>query len=621
MKKFINRVSSLVLVLSIFLVYEKQASAVELHNQDEFNQVMVTYKSNEQEVKTVEVPTGHSTSEFLDKLEKQPNVANVEPDYTMDRTVTANDPEYSKQWYHQVIGTEEAWKVTTGSNDIVVAVIDDGIDLHHKDLKNQIILPYDIVLNRKSFIPIGAGHGTHVSGIIAGTLNNGVGGTGIAPNVKIMPINVFDGESALYSDVIKGIQYAIDHDADIINLSIGGTEPSEILNDAIQRAFKAGILVVAAAGNEGKNIYDYPAAYDHVLAVSATDSSDKIADFSNYGTDIDLAAPGTRIFSTLPDNEYGFLSGTSMATPVVTGVAALVWAANPSLTNVQIEEQLYKTAVDLGPKGKDIYYGYGRINASEAVKVMKIIQEETPTLTVNEIADYQTIITGKFSSSIQNGTISIYTKDTTLATTELINQDTFSISIPKQKAGTKVYIKVDHPTILPIEMTVIDQTPPIKPTVNSVTDHTAQIKGIAEAGTTVKVQKGSDLLGTAIVNGLGEFTVFLNKEQMSGTKLKITATDSAGNISVPVVKTVLDKTSPAAPVVNKVTKKTTNITGKAEPYTIAYLQKNGKIIGTTKVTSKGTYSIKISKKNATKTLYIYVKDKAKNISKKVAVTF
>ena len=229
----------------------------------------------------------------------------MEPDYTMNRTVTANDPEYSKQWYHQIIGTEEAWKVTTGSDDIVVAVIDDGIDLHHRDLKNQIISPYDVVLNSKSRISIGE-HGTHVSGIIASTMNNGVGGTGIAPNVKIMPINVFDGDSALYSDVIIGIQYAIEHDADIINLSIGGTEPSEMLNDAIQSAYKAGILVVAAAGNEGKNIYDYPAAYDHVLAVSATDSSDKIADFSNYGTDIDLAAPGTEIYSTLPHNQYGF---------------------------------------------------------------------------------------------------------------------------------------------------------------------------------------------------------------------------------------------------------------------------------------------------------------------------
>ena len=168
---------------------------------------------------------------------------------------------------------------------------------------------------------------------------------------------------------------------------------------------------------------------------------------------------------------------------------------------------------------------------------------------------------------------------------------------------------------------LVDQTPPAQPTVNSIADNTTQITGTAEAESTVTVQSGSKLLGTTIANSLGEFTVILNKKQTAGTKLKITATDSAGNISTAVTKTVLDKTPPAAPVVNKVTSKTTKITGKAEPYSTVYLEKNGKIIGSAKATSKGTFSIKISKKNATKTLYIYVKDKAKNKSKKVAVTF
>ncbi len=470
----------------------------------------------------------------------------MEPDYVMNRAATSKDPSYSQQWYHQIIGTEDAWKVTTGSDNIVVAVIDDGIDLHHRDLKGQIISPYDVVLNSKSRISTGE-HGTHVSGIIASTMNNGVGGTGIAPHVKIMPINVFDGEDALYSDVIIGIQYAIEQDADIINLSIGGTEPSEMLNDAIQSAYKAGILIVAAAGNEGENTHDYPAAYDHVLAVSATDSSDRIADFSNYGTDIDLAAPGSEIYSSVPHNKYEFWSGTSMATPVVAGVAALVWSANPSLTNAQVEEQLYRTADDLGPSGKDIYYGNGRVNASKAVEVIEKNEQNPPVL--------------------------------------------------------------------------VDQTPPAQPTVNSIADNTTQITGTAEAESTVTVQSGSKLLGTTIANSLGEFTVILNKKQTAGTKLKITATDSTGNISTAVTKIVLDKTPPAAPVVNKVTSKTTKITGKAEPYSTVYLEKSGKIIGSAKATSKGTFSIKISKKNATKTLYIYVKDEAKNKSKKVAVTF
>lgn len=537
MRKWINRVCSLTLVLSLFPVYEKQPVTAQAQalSQENVSQVMVTYQSNQEGICSIEVPAEESMSDFINKLEKKPNIMSAEPDYRMSRLATNNDPKYSKQWYHQIIGTEDAWNVTTGSDDIVVAVIDDGIDLHHRDLKNQIIAPYDVVLNSTSRISVGE-HGTHVSGIIASTMNNGVGGTGIAPNIKIMPINVFDGENALYSDVIAGIQYAIDQDADIINLSIGGTDPSEMLNEAIQRAYEAGILIIAAAGNEGENMYDYPAAYDHVLAVSATDSYDRLADFSNYGSYIDLAAPGTDIYSTLPHNQYEYMSGTSMATPVIAGVAALVWSANPSLTNTQIEEQLYKTADDLGPVGRDIFFGNGRINAEKAVKI-------------------------------------------------------------------------------------VDKISLAKPIVNDIADNSTKIMGTAEAGVTIKVESGSKLLGTAIVNRLGEFTVVLDKKQTAGTKVTIIAIDRTGNSSNAVIKTVLDKTPPAAPVVNKVTSKSKKITGKAESYSTIYLEKNKKIIGSAKATSKGTFSIKISKKNTTKTVYIYAKDKAKNTSKKVAVTF
>ena len=193
MRKLLNRVCSLTLVLSLLPICEKYPIAAKIQDQDESNQVMVTYKSNQEGVKTIDVPTGESTSDFINKLENQPEIGKVEADYTMNRSATLNDPLYPEQWYHQTIGTEDAWKVTTGTNDIVVAVIDDGIDLHHQDLSNKIISPYDVVSNSKLHIPIGD-HGTHVSGIIAGTMNNGFGGTGIAPNVKIMPINVFDGD-------------------------------------------------------------------------------------------------------------------------------------------------------------------------------------------------------------------------------------------------------------------------------------------------------------------------------------------------------------------------------------------------------------------------------------------
>lgn len=531
MRKVINRVCSLTLVLSLLPVYEKQPIAAKI--QDESNQVMVTYKSNKEDVKTIEVPSGESTSAYINKLENQPNIVHVEPDYAMNRSATLNDPLYSEQWYHQTIGTEDAWKVTTGSNNIIVAVIDDGIDLHHRDLINQIISPYDVVLNSKSRISIGEGHGTHVSGIIASTMNNGLGGTGIASNVKIMPINVFDGDSALYSDVITGIQYAIDHHADIINLSIGGTESSKMLNDAIQRAYKAGILVVAAAGNDGENVYDYPAAYDHVLAVSATDESDKIADFSNYGRDIDLAAPGTNIYSTLPYNQYDYMSGTSMATPVVAGVAALVWSANSAFTNDQIEAQLYKTADDLGPRGKDIYYGNGRVNASKAVKVMETNQKDTVAvkLIVNSIADNTNIITGTAEAgttiNIQEGSKSLGT-----AITNSLGKWTFFLD-KRQTAGTKLKITATDSTrhiSSSVTMTVQDKTAPAAPTINKVTSKLAYVTGTSEKGATVYIYKGKTYLGKAVVSPKGTFKVKI-KVQKKGSNLTVYAKDHANNQS------------------------------------------------------------------------------------------
>lgn len=615
-----NLVLPLALVLSLFPAVEKQPAAADIQNQ-ESKQVMVTYKSNEEDVKTVDVPTGESTGDFVQKLQDRPNVANVEPDNFMHLSDTVNDPQYSEQWYQHVIGTDNAWNVTTGSNDMIVAVIDDGIDLNHRDLKNQIISPYDAILNSTSEIPVGE-HGTHVSGIIASKMNNAFGGTGIAPHVKIMPVNVFNGEEALYSDVISGIDYAIDHHADIINLSLGGTEQSEMLNDAIQRAYKAGIIIVAAAGNESTNAFDYPAAYDHVIGVSATDAFDRFAsDFSNYGSDIDLAAPGTDIFSTLPNNRFGYMTGTSMATPIVAGVAALVWSANPSFTNTQIEEQLFNTADDLGPQGKDIYYGYGRINASKAVAIVSAVNQKEWSLSVNEISDSDTLVTGTLSDIVPNGKITIYTEEKILATSKIENQDKFTIEIPKQLANTKIYIKVDHPTIYPVMKIVVDKTTPSEPVVPLIGDNSNLVTGTAEVDATVIVQSGSQQLGVARVDSSGEFQVIMIKKQKAGTVLTVSAIDAAGNVSSAKKVRVLDKTAPAKPVVDKVSSKTTRITGKAEAYSTVYLQKDSKIIGSAKANAKGKFSIKIIRKNANKTLYIYTIDIAKNVSKRVTVTF
>lgn len=190
----------------------------------------------------------------------------------------------------------------------------------------------------------------------------------MAPNVKIMPVNVFEGDGATSYDVAYGIVYAVDHGANVINLSLGLYSATVYEAEAVQYAVSKGVVLVAAAGNDDIDFPVYPAAFDPVIAVSATDSSDWITDFSNYGDYIDLAAPGVNIYSTFPGSSYYSLTGTSMAAPIVSGTAALVLSKNPLLTRGEVESILRKSTVDLGGKGWDVFYGYGRVDAYKAVR-------------------------------------------------------------------------------------------------------------------------------------------------------------------------------------------------------------------------------------------------------------
>lgn len=315
----------------------------------------------------ISVPKGKSTEAFINELIKDPDVLYAEPNYVCKVTeTTPNDPYYKDQWYIPEIEAQKAWDITEGSSNIIVAVIDTGVDVNHPDLKDKIVKPYNVLTNSTDVTDY-SGHGTHVSGIIAATIDNGVGIAGIAPHVKIMPVAVFSGDSAYDSDVASGIKYAVDNGARVINLSLGESSPSFLLEDAVDYAYEKGAVVVAAAGNEGMNERFYPAAYPNVISVAATDESDKRADFSNYDSTVDLAAPGTDIYSTWPGGSYESLSGTSMACPMVSAVAALVLSKNPSLTNCQVKSILFNSADDLGEPGIDPYYGYGRVDAYKAL--------------------------------------------------------------------------------------------------------------------------------------------------------------------------------------------------------------------------------------------------------------
>jgi subtilisin len=232
------------------------------------------------------------------------------------------------------------------------------------------------------------GHGTHVSGTVA-AIDNNIGVIGAAPEVNLYALKVLgeDG-SGSYSDIISALQWAVDNHMDVASMSLGGLVRLKALEDACDSAYESGVVIVAAAGNEGRRKVSYPAAYNSVIAVTATDDTDTRASFSNYGPQIELAAPGVGINSTLPTYKvtltetyglnYGTLRGTSMATPHVTGAVALLLTTsvptdydtntNGQWDPAEVRQRLQDTATDLGAAGKDIYYGYGLVNASAAVE-------------------------------------------------------------------------------------------------------------------------------------------------------------------------------------------------------------------------------------------------------------
>ncbi len=309
------------------------------------------------------------------EYEADPNVEYAEPNGIVHALLVPNDENYTQQWAHQMIESEYAWNTTTGDPSVLVAVVDTGIDYTHPDLDaNYVALGYDWVNNDNDPVDDHY-HGTHCAGIIAAEINNYIGVAGLA-QIKIMTEKVLDsGGYGTFEDVASGILHAADQGADIISMSLGAHYNSAVVYDAVKNASDRGVLLVAAAGNIRWSVKLYPAAYGEVIAVAATDQNDNPADWPDwYGYDsgsafgdwIELAAPGDDIYSTLPWG-YGYGSGTSAAAPHVVGVAALIWSQFPDITRDQVRVQLRRTTVDKGDPGFDIYYGYGRINASGAV--------------------------------------------------------------------------------------------------------------------------------------------------------------------------------------------------------------------------------------------------------------
>ena len=304
---------------------------------------------------------------ILEKYRSDPSVEYAEPNYIRHASVTTNDTYYNLQWGIVKIKADEAWDIDKGDTSIIVAVLDTGVDSNHPDLQAKLYSGYDFV-NNDPDSDDDNGHGTHVAGIIGAITNNTEGVAGTSWYCRIMPVKVLDSAgSGNDGDIASGLLYASVNGVKIINMSFGAVGTSSTLNNALSTAYDRGCVLIAAAGNDGVSVEFYPAAYEKCIAVSATDSNDLKASFSNYGSWIDVAAPGVNILSTLPGNNYGYESGTSMAVPFVSGVAALVFARYPNSSNSEVELRLKLGTDDIGPIGKDIYFGYGRINALKAI--------------------------------------------------------------------------------------------------------------------------------------------------------------------------------------------------------------------------------------------------------------
>lgn len=338
-------------------------------------------------------------SEKIRIFRQNKNVEYVVPNY-IRRVVefpedAPNDPEYENQWALKNINAQEAWirlKETSPLEEVKVAVIDTGLDTKHEDLKDRVCAGYDFVDMDEdpSHGPYNEEHASHVAGIIAASTNNeiGVAGTaGIAP-VKIMPLRVLEAGSGDDYTIAQAIYYAADKGAKVINMSLGGYGESPLLTNACNYAFSKGVVVVAAAGNNGADTENYtPASIPGVITVAATDSNNETAYFSNFGSHVELAAPGVDVLSTLPGNKYEAYSGTSMSTPFVSAAAALLISKNPKLSIIEVEQYLTDSSKDLGESGKDTNFGYGLLDLDGALKIKEI----KPRLEITNLSDKSTV--------------------------------------------------------------------------------------------------------------------------------------------------------------------------------------------------------------------------------------
>jgi len=479
-------------------------------------------------------------------LRRNPKIAFVEKNFVAQANLVPNDPSFVNQWHLQKVSAPAAWDLTTGSSAVKVAVIDSGVDPAHPDLVNKLVPGYNFLGGSTSDTHDVYGHGTAVAGVIGADTNSGIGVAGLGWNSSVMPLVVVSSSNiATYADIASAINYAADHGAKVINMSLGGTSYSSTLQSAVNYAWSKGVVIVAAAGNNSSSAGFYPAALNNVVAVSATESNDTLSSFSNFGSWITVSAPGNYIFTTNNGGGYGNWQGTSFASPQVAAVAALLFAKNPSLSNQQVVDLIRNNADDLGAAGFDTSFGWGRINAYRAIQAV----QSTPNLSVS--------ITSPVSNSSVSGTVNVTTSvssqapvsrvdlyvDGLLYATNSSSPFTFgwdttgltgSHTLMAKAFDSSGYSATSSPTTVSIGQ--VDSTPPDVQVTGVVYDGksrtiTASVSDAQSAIVKVEFYVDGKLKATDTAN---PWSVKINARPMGGGSHSVQARayDTAGNVGV-----------------------------------------------------------------------------------------
>ena len=445
-------------------------------------------------VQVVTVPKGQA-KEKAKAYSSKAKVAYAEPDFVTEALGSPDDALFGNQWNMVKVQAPQAWEVTTGSSSINIAILDTGVDQDHPDLASKIIS--NVNFSGSNTTDDIHGHGTHVAGIAAASTNNGLGVAGLGYDTTIMNVKVLsDTGSGTYSGLAAGIVWAADNGAEIINMSLGGSAPSSTLEDAVNYAWSKGVVVVAAAGNSGNDLAWYPAYYANSIAIAATGANDALASWSNYGDWVDVAAPGASIYSTVKGGSYWYMSGTSMASPHVAGLAALVFTTvsdtdGDGKLNDEVRSRIEATCDDIGVSG----IGYGRINAAQAVGDVAPVVPGTITGTITDADDGSAVA----SATVTDGTRTTTTDaagEYTIADVPPANYEIVASKAGYESSSLMVTVSQGDTAVADLSLTWIIVPGTITGTVTDAED------GSRIAGATV-----TDGIRTTTTGASGEYTI------------------------------------------------------------------------------------------------------------------